>query len=565
MDTRRRFSHAATAIGLVVAGAVGVTAAPAQADPAVTAGIAPAGVETVAADAPTRIRSGAAGNKAATETTADDARPRSVRDPETYRRAKAAAVWGPAPTGAQRVPAPQDIGIAAAATAFNGMDQVTGGTSPPDTIVARSTSRSIEAVNRSVRMFNNDGTPLATRTLVDFFGEDVAEGNLFDPKIYFDRNAQNARYYVVALQVFGRDDADTSNDISRFHLAISRSSEPTSLVNGWCDYEFDARLSPGTANAAWADFPGLGVGADSLVFTANQFRFTDRSYTFATVHVINKIVASNNAGSCPSVTKRFFVPATAIGDGTVQTLQPAQHYTSPSTFPGNVNPAYLMSVNSGTATAYHVWRIANAGSTTPVLSRITLNGRQYGDPPDSPQPGSNVPVDTGETRILQVAGIGNSLHGVTATVCNFTAGTPNESCTLTPRITVGQGADGRVTASFAENTFAGVADGTFAAYPSIAVNNNGQAATAWLVSSSATALRSRALFKNQGAAWTSVSDFAIGNCALPQAAGRPNARAGDYNGAQTEPNGSAFYLAGETAVMIGGSCQWLTRIARVTP
>src|SRR3712207_1458759 len=106
------------------------------------------------------------------------------------------------------------------------------------------------------------------------------------------------------------------------------------------------------------------------------------------------------------------------------TVQPAQHYTSPSSFTGTTNPAYYLSTRRGSSNEYRVYRVRNVASGSPTLNQLTLTGAGYSIPPDSPQPGSTVLVDTGDNRVLQVAGIGNTLLGTFTTACNFTAGTP---------------------------------------------------------------------------------------------------------------------------------------------
>jgi hypothetical protein len=176
-------------------------------------------------------------------------------------------------------------------------------------------------------------------------------------------------------------------------------------------------------------------------------------------------------------------------------------------------------------------------------------------------------VDTGDNRMLQVAGIGDSLVGTFTTICNFTPGTPNESCTLTPRVTVGQNAAGGLTASLAENTFQGFGDNIFVHHNSIASNTALQSGSTWEFSGSGFSLSSAAMVKNVNALWTGVVTYAAGSCSLPATPpSTTTARSGDYAGAQTDPSDlTSFWLAGEQAVTISTSCQWRTRIGRLVP
>ncbi len=434
---------------------------------------------------------------------------------------------------------------------------------PPDTTLAKSTNRIIEGANSALRLFTKAGSPIATLNLNSFFGAPTANGLLFDPKVFYDRNATNPRFFVVALQVAGRNDTSNTNNVSRIWVAVSRSPDPTNLsAPSWCRYNFDGRFNTGTTNVSWADYPVVGVGRDSFSIGLNQFRFTDTQFTYALIKVLNKNVAENNAGSCPTIPNFTFRPSSTFADFSRFTLQPAQSYTTPSSFTGTTNPAYYLSTTRGSSNQYHVLRVRNVASGSPTLNQVTLTGASYSMPPDAPQPSSSVLVDTGDNRVLQVAGIGNQLTGIFTVLCNFTAGTPNESCTRTPRVRVDQTPGGAFTATLAENTFAGIGNNVYVHHPSIATNTALQSASNWESNGPGEFLRSKAFIKNVNAGWSFVSAYAPGACSLPAG----NARSGDYSGAQLEPtNATSFWLAGERTRTINGVCQWSTRIANIVP
>jgi hypothetical protein len=496
-------------------------------------------------------------------------------DHASYLKEKAAAVRGPAPAGATavRLPRQATAQVPSMPVLFDALDRPSAANNgfvfnPPDTIVAKSPNRILEGVNSALRLISNTGGTLQTVDLNTFFGAATTNGLLFDPKTYFDRNATNPRFFVVALQVAGRDDTDPANDVSRIWVAVSRSPDPANLAAGnWCRYNIEGRRNVGAANVSWADYPAIGAGADTFSFAMNQFRFTNRAFTFSVVHVWNKTVAENNAASCPSVPRFTFQPSGTEADFSRFTIQPAQHYTSPSSFTGTTNPAYYLSTRRGSSNEYRVYRVRNLASGSPTLAQLTLTSTSYGIPPSSPQPGSTVLVDTGDNRMLQVAGIGNGLVGIFATVCNFTAGTPNESCSLTPRVLVGQNASGGLTASILENTFAGFGDNIFVHHPSIARNTSLQAGSTWEFSGSLFSLSSASMIKNVNAAWVGVLTYAPGACSLPATPpSMTTARSGDFSGAQTDPSDlNSFWLAGEQSVTISGACQWRTRIGQLVP
>jgi hypothetical protein len=543
--------------------------------PAAAAAPAPTGSVEAPAEAGRAVPVAGAGTTGSQEVlgvTPASSAPLPVVDAKTYQRQKLAAVAAPTSDRPDSTPLPSRMQTQQSVTTlFNGLDRpgsINNGSvfNPPDTIVGKSPNRIVEATNSAVRLSTNTGGTLQTLNLNAFTGAATADGLMFDPKVYYDRNATNPRFFVTALQVAGRDDANAANDVSRIWIAISRAADPASLSSGWCFYNIEGRRNVGTADASWADYPGLGAGADSFSVTTNQFRFTNRTFTFAIIRTFNKTVAENNAAACPTIPTFTFQPAAAAGDGTQFTIQPAQHYTSPSSFVNTTNPAYFLSTTSGTSTQYHVWRVRNVAGGSPTLAHLILTSTGYGIPPDSPQPGSAILVDTGDNRLLQTAGIGNTLVGTLTTVCNFTAGTANESCSMTPRVAVSADAAGGLTASIVENTFAGFTDNIFVHHNSIATNSALQSGATWEFSGSGNFLSSAAEIKNAGGAWSGVLTYAPGTCALPATApSTTTARSGDYSGAQTDPGLSTFWLAGEQAVTISAACQWRTRIAQLVP
>ena len=244
------------------------------------------------------------------------------------------------------------------------------------------------------------------------------------------------------------------------------------------------------------------------------------------------------------------------------TIQPAQHYTSPSSVSGTINPEYYLSTRRGSSNQYFVHRIRNVASGSPTYTRVTLTNTSYGIAPSGNQPGTAALIDSGDNRMLQVAGIGNTLVGIFTTVCNFTAGTPNESCTLTPRVSVAIGSGGVLAASIPENTFAGFGNAIFVHHPSVATDTSLRSGATWEFNGTGGAgfrLSSAAMIKQVNAGWAGVQTYAPGTCPyLLQ-------RAGDYAGAQLDPTLLGFWLAGERALTIAGSCQWETRVVKLLP
>jgi hypothetical protein len=454
-------------------------------------------------------------------------------------------------------------------TAFAGLNQLSlpeNDALPPDTTLAKSGFRVIEAVNRSLRLSLNSGATVQTKSLQSFFGALPQEGVMFDPRVIFDDSGANLRFYVVAAQA---DFASKSN----LFLAVSRSSNPPDLdAANWCIYKMDGRRDVGTPLESFADYPMLGIGADTLVLSTNQGDFDQFEFTFAVVRAFNKTVLANNASSCPAATAFVRQPTSNSNDLNYYSLQPVQHYSPhPSSGSDFVNPVYLINTLSPPSTVYRVWAIRNVASGAPVMSFVdAVGGYQYSNPADAPQLGSDVLLDTNNVRIRQAVGLNNQIWPVHTTNCN-SGELPNESCYRFLKITVTPGtATSPHTVTINRQRTLGAGPNQHVWMPGIAVNSSLQTAIALQHSSASSYLSALWSVKNDADInYPPLSTLAAGDCARTQFAGQPPfafVRTGDYVGAQTNPNDDvSFWLAGERALLQGGNCRYDTQIIHVTP
>ena len=456
-------------------------------------------------------------------------------------------------------------------TSFVGMSQVTptspGWGYPPDTSLAAGGTHVVQVVNRRVRMTNPTGGSGSTLTLDAFF-KGTSTSTMFDPKVFYDRNATNRRFYVIALD-------GSSTAVSRLHLAVSRSADPTALASTqWCRYSFDARVPVAGRAATWADYPSIGTGPNGLLITTNQFSDAG-AFQYNAIWAFNKLLVNSNAAGCPTIRRYNWAASSALGDSSAFTVQPVQHYTNPSSFTGISFPNYLVNSYSGTGSLYRVWRVYNLASGSPLLQVANLFGSYtYATPPQSPggrnpATGAATKIDSGDTRTLQAAGIGNRLYATHSTSCQFTAGTALEACARYVAIDVGATTSGGIAAAIRQQTTNGGGDGYFYHHPSVAVNNAGAVASAFNVNSvsgvSSSAYATKSYTESN---FPAEYYLAQGNCfaSATYQAKRGANRSGDYNGAQTSPDGTTFWLAAERSVAITGvGCGWQTQVARVTP
>ncbi len=452
-------------------------------------------------------------------------------------------------------------GLAATLTSFPGASW--SYLSPSDTNLAKSGQRVMQVVNSQIRLYNNAGNILHGRILADFFGAPDTGFEPFDPRAVFDRLGPNHRFYVAAVQY------DPGTPVSAsIWLAVSRSANPANLdPASWCIYRINSLRNAGTAHASWSDFPGLGVGADTLLLTTNQHRFSNRIFSYAILRAINKATLSNNAAACPNLTSRVYQPSTTIDNLNIFTIQPAVHSTAPSSFPGTANPAYAISAKgSPVGTTYTIFRVRNMTTANPTLTSLTINAASfYAYPPDAPQRGTGAGlIETGETRILNVSAVGDSLWAGQSTECTV-GPSPNEACVRVFRINLGQNSSGTMTATLAQQiTFGGGQDRYFF-MPAVAANDAQRTVVVFLRSNDSTFVSSVWTAKAAtSSSYPTAIPLTAGSCTL----GYPPARVGDFLGAQVDPtNGTTFWITGEHPVYWPpGSqqrCVWATTVAHV--
>lgn len=468
------------------------------------------------------------------------------------------ATWVPAPVSAadadDAVP-PQAPSIV---LAFAGLNEVSAEFGfQASAQIGKAIARSIHAANTAIQLRSAAGGLFAQRSLAAFFGTSDAVGDLDFPKVYCDVNAPAAlrRCYVIAVQT------NVRRVTSTIWIAVSRHFDPSNLTGDWCRYTLDARRNVGTPNASHPDFLSLGMGADKLVITTNQHRFTNLSiFTFAVIRVMNKLALANNSIACPRLPPvAVFQPSPTAGSNRIRSVQPVQHYSGPPSIPGAANPVYLVNTTNDVNRAYLVWRLVNLAPVVLQGPFIVVGRLTYDFPDNAPQPGTTVKLDTGDPRVAQAAGFGSFFEVVHATKCGTRA------CIQWVRFQATPGG-----ASLNQQTVIGL-PGAFLYKPGVAVNRAGTSAVVFHVSSALTGgfLRSQVLVKSFAApAFPSplLSVTPAGTCAYP--GDLPDRtvsfKPGEYPGGQTDPvDLSSFWMVSERATSIGGVCRWDTRIVKI--
>lgn len=143
-----------------------------------------------------------------------------------------------------------------------------GGYVPSDTCGAAGPFGYVETVNQAVALFpdKNTGAAPITDTLSHFLfttgGLSRADSGsgLSDPIVCYDEK--------INRFIIGDQDVNFSTHVSAFDLAVSRTSNPTTLsAADWKFYKINT-----TQSGYDADYPGnFGYNADAFVFTLNMF------------------------------------------------------------------------------------------------------------------------------------------------------------------------------------------------------------------------------------------------------------------------------------------------------
>lgn len=437
---------------------------------------------------------------------------------------------------------------------FEGLDYETGGHQgvefiPPDTIVAASETKVLEAVNVGMRLTDRDSGSAITQSLNNFFGEPNG-AILFDPKVFFDR--LSGRFVLVALSF------ELSPQTSFIYLSVSRSSDPDSLQapDDWCNYKINSKKQ-----GSFADYPGLGMNERWVAITTNNFRF-NFNYRTAFLWTLDTPRLVDNADSCPNVRVFRNTLRRGAANEIAFTVQPAQHY---STTAEEGTPLYLVSSNVANLIdeIYTLWRIEDRGiNRKPRLQTTLLRGSEvYAWPPQAEQR-DGLDLDTGDTRIQQVAYRDGKIWAVHGTACQIGDGL-TESCVRALEISP-DAADGD-SITF-EETFGGGRD-WFYWMPGVAINGRGDVAVAFQRSRDNQFLGVAFNGKRSNRArFDKARQLARANCDLRNFGGDIN-RSGDYVGLQADPlDDLGFWIAGEYAGPVGtnpNSCEWRTRVGRV--
>lgn len=319
-----------------------------------------------------------------------------ARDKARKAKPPRAAVAEFAPAGGPVADAPTS------ATNFGGFTST--GWIPPDCTMATGPQHVMLSVNSSVAVHKKTGgAALLTRTLTAWFANVIQGATIFDPILLFDQH--KGRWVLLAVAV-----AQNPNR-SAYLLSVSATTDP---LGAWRNYSLNAMVDGSTATKNWADFPALGVDANNLYITSNQFAFGG-GFKYAKIRVVPK-AGPYSGGSAPLFD---FVNLKNPNNTLAFTVQPCHTFGAPQV-------EYLVNSLFPSGNSLTVWRITQSG-TSFSLTRSSAATAAYSLGPNAAQKGNNDPLNTGDVRVLHAVFRGDSIWCALTTAHNWTAATNTAS------------------------------------------------------------------------------------------------------------------------------------------
>lgn len=307
--------------------------------------------------------------------------------------------------GAMAAFAPAGGPVSAAPTGATNFAGITAtGWIPPDCTMAAGPSHIVLSVNSSIAVFNKSGgAPLLQRTLTVWFSNVIQNATIFDPKLLFDQHT--GRWVLLAVAV------SQNPQRAAYLLSVSATGNP---LGSWRNYSLNAMVDGTTATNNWADFPALGVDANNLYITSNQFAFNG-GFQYAKIRIVPK------AGPYSGGPATFFdfVRMRNPNGTTAFTIQPCHTFGAPQV-------EYLVNSLFPNGNSLTIWRLTQSGSTF-SLTRTSVPTSNYSLGPNAAQRGNNDPLNTGDVRVLHAVFRSDSIWCALTTAHNWTATTNTAS------------------------------------------------------------------------------------------------------------------------------------------
>ncbi len=270
------------------------------------------------------------------------------------------------------------------ATNFEGNLQ--NGCPPDNTLAISNTGLIVSCVNSNMYIFNDAGTFQSSTTLVDFFSNLSPNPNLCDPKVIYDPGADRFILYTQVCTGFA-----VPNQIL---LAFSQSNNP---LGAWWIYGVDG--DPLNDNS-WLDYPKIGVSTNEFYLTGNLF-FNNGNYNESIVYQFTKSSGYNGE------TLQYQVWSDI--DGNPFTIQPLSWGQGSTYGPG----VYLVATDALGGNVVRFYDLTNdLTAVNEAMVQFPINVPAYSPPPNAVHAGSNTPLDSGDSRMMDGFYLDGTAHFV---------------------------------------------------------------------------------------------------------------------------------------------------------
>jgi hypothetical protein len=272
---------------------------------------------------------------------------------------------------------------------------------PSDANLGVGPAHIFQIVNIVGRITDKSGQNASNFSLRSFFQLDAGTDE-FDPQVIYD--ATSGRWFAIYAQDLSTGAASGTSGVV---LAVSASSDPT---GAFCRY----RLGNPTTETFDLDFPQLGVSADKIVVGYNAFSFGSPFFLGAGYYVVNKAdllacsASLHVVRSAPDPALLSPRPAQTL-DGTATLFVPV-HVSPPSSV------LKVLAING----------VPGQGPVTATPTQLPI--RSWTLPPNAPQAGSSVLLNTGDESVLTTALQNSSLWLAGNEACTPLADTKARSC-----------------------------------------------------------------------------------------------------------------------------------------
>jgi hypothetical protein len=263
----------------------------------------------------------------------------------------------------------------------------TGNVTPPDTMGDVGPTQYLVGLNGRVRTISK-ATGVADGVLdldSDVFYASVNDGqSTGDPRVRYDRRA--GRWYVLMFNIAVPN---------RYVLAVS----DTATITGGTVWAFhfwaNTRTQGGVGGGAGClgDYPTLGIDEDALYVGVNQFCGS----------TLNTVTFDSTSAYVVNRTNLLAGTLTVFGfDGVLPNGSSAGPYTPQGVdnFDANTNEGYFIGVDNATFGTLMLRRVADPAGAPSLSSDIPITVPTTRLPIDVPHPGSGVPLDGIDDRLM---------------------------------------------------------------------------------------------------------------------------------------------------------------------